>query len=91
MTARAASAAGTLDCVPPNSGKVELLLGSGASRRTEVDEATNMKEALIEQGVPAECIVRDPHGYRPLSLVTRTNPTYSWQNVSILFIFMGFY
>ena len=37
------------------AGKVELLLASGASfARDELDEATSMKDALIEAGVPAE-------------------------------------
>jgi SanA protein len=66
------------------AGQVELLLASGASRRAEVDEAASMKEALIEQGVPADRIVCDPHGYRTIESVLRAKRVYGQERLTII-------
>jgi len=66
------------------AGKVELLLASGASRRPDIDEAASMKEALIEQGVPAECVVCDPHGYRTIDSVLRAKRVYGQDRLTII-------
>ncbi len=66
------------------AGKVELLLASGASQRAEVDEAASMKQALIEQGVPADSIVCDPHGYRTIDSVLRAKRVYGQERLTII-------
>jgi SanA protein len=66
------------------AGKVELLLVSGASRHPDVDEAASMKDALIEQGVPAESVVCDPHGYRTIESVLRAKRVYGQRRLTII-------
>lgn len=67
------------------AGKVELLLASGASfTRDELDEATSMKDALIEAGVPAKCVVCDPHGYRTIESVLRAKRVYGQDRLTII-------
>jgi SanA protein len=66
------------------AGKVELLLASGASHRAEIDEAASMKEALVELGVPASCVVCDPHGYRTIDSVLRAKGTYGQSRFTII-------
>ena len=58
------------------AGKVARLIVSGASHRGEVDEAQSMEEALVEQGVPRDRIVRDAHGYRTIDSVLRASQVF---------------
>jgi SanA protein len=66
------------------AGKVERLLASGASRRANDDEAANMKLALIEKGVPADCIVCDHHGVRTIDSVLRAKSIYGLDRITII-------
>lgn len=66
------------------AGKVERLLVSGASRRGQVDEAQSMKEALLEQGVPADVVVCDHHGYRTLDSVLRARQVFGHDHITVV-------
>lgn len=65
-------------------GKVERLLASGASHRADVDEAGNMKQALIEAGIPADRITCDHHGFRTLDSVLRARRIYGQDSLTII-------
>ncbi len=66
------------------AGKVERLLVSGASHRGEVDEAMSMKQALVEQGVGADAIICDHHGYRTIDSVLRAARVYGYPRIAIV-------
>ncbi|MCH7868119.1 MAG: YdcF family protein [Myxococcales bacterium] len=66
------------------AGKVERLLASGASRGADINEVTSMKQALIEAGVPADCIVCDHHGYRTIDSVLRAQLVYGQDRLTII-------
>lgn len=67
-----------------HAGKVDILLVSGASHRKSIDEAGSMKEALIEQGVPAASIVCDRFGYRTIDSVLRARMVYGQGRLTIV-------
>ncbi|MFX3625953.1 MAG: SanA/YdcF family protein [bacterium] len=53
------------------SGKVKHLLVSGDNHVKEYDEPQDMREALIERGVPDSCITLDYAGFRTLDSIIR--------------------
>lgn len=53
------------------AGKVKHLLVSGDNHIKEYDEPQDMREALIEQGVPDSCITLDYAGFRTLDSIIR--------------------
>lgn len=53
------------------SGKVKYLIVSGDNSRKGYDESTDMKNALIERGVPEDVIYLDYAGFRTLDSVVR--------------------
>jgi SanA protein len=67
-----------------HAGKVDVLLVSGASHRKSIDEAGSMKEALIEQGVPAASIACDRFGYRTIDSVLRARMVYGQDRLTIV-------
>jgi SanA protein len=66
------------------AGKIDVLLVSGASHRKGIDEAGSMKDALIELGVPGECVVCDRHGYRTIDSVLRAKSAYGQKRLTII-------
>jgi SanA protein len=76
------------------AGKVELLLVSGASHRAGSDsdsnpgadtsEAASMKDALVEEGIPAACVVCDVHGYRTIDSVLRAKRVYGQARLTVI-------
>lgn len=60
------------------AGKVSMLVVSGA------DEVDDMKAALVQQGVPAERIHRDPAGYRTLDSIVRAKEFLGRDEVTIV-------
>ncbi len=59
-----------------NAGRIKHVLVSGDNSRTEYDEPTDMKEALIEAGLPAERIHCDYAGFRTLDSVVRARDVF---------------
>ncbi len=53
------------------SGKVKHLLVSGDNHVKEYDEPQDMREALIERGIPDSCITLDYAGFRTLDSIIR--------------------
>lgn len=56
--------------------RVSCILVSGDNGRTEYDEASDMKDALVALGVPPERIVCDYAGFRTLDTVLRTDRVF---------------
>jgi SanA protein len=72
-----------------NAGKLETLIVSGDNLSSRYyNEPKEMKQALIERGVPASRIVCDPAGLRTLDSVVRAKEIYGAD--SILFISQRF-
>lgn len=57
-------------------GTVDYLLVSGDNSRSDYDESTDMKDALIALGVPAERIVCDYAGFSTLDSVVRAKEVF---------------
>ena len=71
FTRRIAAAAELYKC-----GKVDCLIVSGDNHIKEYDEASDMKNSLIEVGVPEDRIVCDYAGFRTLDSVVRAKKVF---------------
>lgn len=58
------------------AGKVEFLVVSGDNSRKDYDEPSDMREALVELGIPADRIYRDYAGFRTLDSVVRARDVF---------------
>lgn len=67
-----------------HAGKVEHFLVSGGNPTPDYDEATAMKQALIQRGVPEHLIARDYAGYRTLDSIVRAKEIFGCQEVIIV-------
>lgn len=65
-------------------GKVDYLLVSGDNHIRGYDEPTDMKTALVEQGIPAEKIYLDYAGFRTLDSVVRAKEVFGLTQVTII-------
>ncbi len=66
------------------SGKVDYLIVSGDNHRDDYDEPTDMRDALVEAGVPAERIYRDYAGFRTLDSVVRAHEIFGQRELTIV-------
>ena len=66
------------------SGKVHHLLVSGDNHIAGYDEPTDMRDALIGAGVPANIITRDYAGFRTLDSVMRAQSVFGLTNFTIV-------
>jgi SanA protein len=64
--------------------KADYLIVSGDNSRPEYDEATDMKEALMELGVPGEIIFMDFAGFRTLDSVVRADHIFGQKKFTIV-------
>jgi SanA protein len=67
-----------------HAGKVDYLLVSGDNHRAGYDEPTDMKQALLLLGVPAERIVCDYAGFTTLDSVVRCKEVFQQTAVTIV-------
>lgn len=65
------------------SGKVEYLIVSG-NHTGPYDEPTDMREALIASGVPAERIYRDGAGFRTLDSIVRAKDVFGLRRAIVV-------
>ena len=65
-------------------GKVDYLVVSGDNHTKGYDEPTALKNALIENGVPAESIYLDYAGFRTLDSVVRVREVFGQTQVTII-------
>ncbi len=66
------------------AGKVETLIVSGDNRSKYYNEPQKMKDALIEEGVPAARIVCDYAGLRTLDSVVRAKMIFGADNILVI-------
>jgi SanA protein len=64
--------------------KVKHLIASGDNAERWHDEPTDMKKALMEQGVPDSAITRDYAGFRTLDSVVRAKKIFGQQKFIII-------
>lgn len=67
-----------------NSGKIEYLIVSGANPTVDYDEPTQMKNALIKKGVPADKIVCDYAGLRTLDSIVRAKTVWGLNEIIVV-------
>jgi SanA protein len=67
-----------------HAGKADYLIVSGDNHRHGYDEPTDMREALIAAGVPAERIYRDYAGFRTLDSVVRAREVFGQREIVIV-------
>lgn len=66
------------------SGKIEFILISGDNSREEYDEPTDMKNDLVERGVPENKIYLDYAGFRTLDSVIRANAIFGQEKFTVI-------
>lgn len=67
-----------------HSGKVEYLVVSGDNHRHDYDEPTDMRDALVAAGVPAERVYRDYAGFRTLDSEVRAREIFGQTELIIV-------
>jgi len=66
------------------AGKVRHLLLSGDNHRKGYDEPTDMKEALLAQGVPESAMTLDYAGFRTLDSVVRARKVFGQTKLTLI-------
>ena len=66
------------------TGKVEYLIVSGDNSRKDYDEPTQMKNALIERGVPEAVIYCDYAGFSTLDSVVRAKEIFQQSELVVI-------
>ena len=66
------------------AGKVHTIVVSGTSRPGGYDEAADMKQALIANGIPASSIVMDASGENTLTSIKRCKESHPRQPITIV-------
>ena len=64
--------------------KIDAVIVSGDNHVVGYDEPTDMKDALIEAGVPAERIYCDYAGFRTLDSVVRARAIFGQTNITVI-------
>ena len=67
-----------------HNGKVDYLVVSGDNHVHEYDEPTDMKNALLEKGIPLERIYPDYAGFRTLDSVVRVKEIFGQTKITII-------
>lgn len=67
-----------------HAGKVRHLLVSGDNHVSTYDEPTDMRNALVEAGVPESAITRDYAGFRTLDSVVRAKNVFALEQYTIV-------
>jgi SanA protein len=66
------------------AGKIDYILISGDNGTKEYNEPENMKQALIENGIPADKIVLDYAGFRTFDSVFRADKIFGQKKFTII-------
>ena len=67
-----------------HAGKIDYLLISGDNSSKHYDEPTMMRDSLLLHGVPADRIVLDYAGFRPLDSVIRAKEVFGQSSFTII-------
>ena len=66
------------------AGKIKHIIVSGDNHKKEYDEATDMRDALMELGVPDSCITLDYAGFRTLDSMVRCLKVFKQKNITVI-------
>ena len=66
------------------AGKIKHIIVSGDNHLTYYDEAKDMKDSLIKQGVPDSCITLDYAGFRTLDSMIRCLEIFGQDSVTVI-------
>lgn len=66
------------------AGKVDYFLVSGDNHIRGYDEATDMRNGLLEEGVPAGRIYSDCAGFRTLDSIARARDVFGLQEITVI-------
>ncbi len=66
------------------AGKIKHIIVSGDNHIKEYDEATDMCDALIWEGVPDSCITLDYAGFRTFDSMVRCLKVFKQKNVTVI-------
>ncbi|NNE94002.1 MAG: DUF218 domain-containing protein [Verrucomicrobiales bacterium] len=66
------------------AGKCEYLIVSGDNSTKNYDEPTDMRDALIERGIPEERVYRDYAGFRTLDSVVRAREIFGQEDFIVV-------
>lgn len=66
------------------ANKIEYIIVSGDNRVAGYDEPTDMKQALVERGVPAERIYCDYAGFRTLDSIVRARAVFGQTAITVV-------
>ena len=66
------------------AGKVDYLLVSGDNHTKGYDEATAMRDALLQAGIPADRIYSDCAGFRTLDSMVRARDVFGLKQVTVV-------
>ena len=67
-----------------HAGKIKHILISGDNSRKDYDEPTDMKNALIERGVPGSAMTLDYAGFRTLDSIVRCKEIFSCDKITVI-------
>jgi len=66
------------------AGKIKHIIVSGDNHIKEYDEATDMCDALIIEGVPDSCITQDYAGFRTFDSMVRCLKVFKQKNITVI-------
>ena len=66
------------------AGKIKHIIVSGDNHIKEYDEATDMCDALIWEGVPDSCITLDYAGFRTFDSMVRCLKVFKQKNITVI-------
>lgn len=66
------------------AGKIKFILVSGDNSKKGYDEPTDMKEDLVEKGIPESKIFLDYAGFRTLDSVVRSKAIFGQKSITII-------
>ncbi len=66
------------------AGKIRHIIVSGDNHATNYDEPSDMREALIRRGIPAEAITCDYAGFRTLDSIVRAKKIFGQKKFTVI-------
>lgn len=66
------------------AGKIKYIIVSGDNHTKGYDEPTDMRNSLMEEGIPAEKIYLDYAGFRTLDSVVRAKEVFQQENITFI-------
>src|SRR5690606_35929327 len=66
------------------NGKINFVIVSGDNSIVEYNETRDMKEYLVELGIPEDCIVEDFAGFSTLDSVIRAKEVFGQDSITII-------